>query len=742
MLNEYGDELKYRIVQILLCVCFFTSVSQLASATEKSNNVEKRHEASDSIINNVLHFSSMYEKMVESYNAQLYIKSTKVIKKKNWLLRFAPSMFNGDGKTKEYITESQNELHYTAPNIYDQKMKALTGNSDHLRGISSEILQYFHINIYSSTLLYDKLLSPLAANGRKFYDYKVDSVFGSRDSLLYRIRVIPKIKNNQLLSGYLIVSDQLWTVRELYLKGNSEYMTFNIRIWMGKEKGEEFLPVRYETNLYFRLLWNAVDFKYLADLKYTDIHLTKLKDPQYSKPKYDLSESFSLVCDEKSFFTDSARFARLRPLPLTNQEKMLYRNYAVYRDTTFIANMNKSKSHIFWGQAGDLLLNSYTVRLSNLGSVECSPIFNPLLMNYSPSSGLSYRQEFKYSRLFSDDRLLRIVPKMGYNARGKEFYWSVNSDYEYWPTKRAAVHLSFGNGNRIYSSKVIESIKNIPDSLFNFDDLHLDYFSDLFVNLNHSVEVLNGLFIDTGITIHQRNAIRSSKIIIMDKPSSRGHHPEDLLDGLRSSYVSFAPRLQVEWTPGQYYYMKGKRKINVFSHYPTFSLDYERGIKGVLKSTGLYERIEVDMQHHIPLGLMNDLYYRVGAGAFTNTHELYFVDYVNFSKNNLPVGWHDDIAGVFQLLDGRWFNSAEQYARAHVTYQSPFLLLHHLKKYTRSIINERIYFSALYVPRLSPYMELGYGVGTHVFDAGVFVNFMQGKFNKVGFKFTFELFNR
>lgn len=733
--------MKYQILKLLLFSCFFISTTYFTWAVEGSNTIEKRRSASDSIVDNVLHFSTMYEKIVESYTAQLYVKSKKTINKQNYLLRFAPSMFYGDGKNKEYITESQNELHYTAPNIYDQKMKALIGNSNHLRGLSSDILQYFHMNIYSSTLLYDKLLSPLAANARKFYNYKVDSVFGTKDNLMYRIKVTPKIESFQLLSGYLIVSDQLWTVRELFLKGRSEYMKYNIRIWMGKDGDEEFLPIRYETNLYFRLLWNSVDFNYLADLKYSDIKLTKLKDPQRTKTKYDITESFSLSCDERSFFTDSIRFDSLRPLPLSESEKKLYQNYAVYRDTTFVANMSKSKNRIFWGQAGDLLLNSYTVRLSNLGNVECSPIFNPLLMNYSQNDGLSYRQEFKYNKLFSDDRLLRVVPKMGYNFKRSEFYWSINSDYDYWPSKRAAIHLSFGNGNRIYSSKVLESVKSIPDSLFNFDDLHLDYFKDLFVNLSHSVEVTNGLFISTGITMHQRNAVKPSKIIIKNKPS-KGDNTEELLDGLRSSYVSFAPRIQVEWTPGQYYYMKGKRKINVFSHYPTFSLDYERGIKGVMTSSGLYERIEFDMQHHIPLGLMCDLYYRIGAGAFTNNQELYFVDYVNFSKSNLPVGWHDDVAGVFQELDGRWFNSAEQYIRGHVTYQCPFLLLHHLKKYTRSVINERIYLSALYVPRLSPYMEIGYGVGTHIFDAGVFANFTQGKFKQVGFKFTFELFNR
>ena len=35
---------------------------------------------------------------------------------------------------------------------------------------------------------------------------------------------------------------------------------------------------------------------------------------------------------------------------------------------------------------------------------------------------------------------------------------------------------------------------------------------------------------------------------------------------------------------------------------------------------------------------MRNIYYRFGFGAFTNQDELYFVDFVNFSRHNLPVG--------------------------------------------------------------------------------------------------------
>ena len=131
----------------------------------------------------------------------------------------------------------------------------------------------------------------------------------------------------------------------------------------------------------------------------------------------------------------------------------------------------------------NLKISRYTVDLDKLGSVRCSPLINPFLLSYSGKHGISYRQEFKYNRIFTGDRLLRIVPRIGYNFKEKEFYWRVRSDFDYWPRKRAALHLEFGNGNRIYSSDVLDDLKAIPDSIFDFNQIHLDYFKDLYLNL-------------------------------------------------------------------------------------------------------------------------------------------------------------------------------------------------------------------------------------------------------------------
>lgn len=701
-----------------------------------------KSELADSILTNVIAHASLYEKMVDDYKADLYIKSKLEILKKNHLLKVVPSMFKLQKGVKEYISESVNSVHYTAPHIYDIKVKAISGTVPRYKGVARYTLEYFNMNIYSSSLLQDKLLSPLAKNGRKHYWYLLDSVIDMPDvGLCYKVRIVPRTKSDQLVKGYMLVDEARWSVREIYLEGKLDLIRFQLNIVMGTDDKEEFLPKRFDLDVRFRFLGNKLDVGYTALLDYNEITLSNaiVKRSRKYKSKYNLTESFTLKCDSTTLFSDSTLFSILRLEPLSEHEKKIYREYSLRQDTILNSVKYKKRSQVFWGQMGDILLSSHTMDFSRFGSVKSSPLINPFLLSYSANNGFSYRHEFKYNRLFPDDRLLRVVPKIGYNFTRKEFYWSLNSDFFYWPQKQAYFHIDVGNGNRIYSSDVLDDIKSIPDSVFNFELLNLEYFKDLYFSFSHNIEIFNGFNFSLGFTAHRRTPVKKPELIVTDEWSMK--RAGNVMDEVKNAYISFAPHVRLSWTPGLYYYMGGKRKINLYSKYPTFIVDWERGIKGVFHSTGEYERWEVDMQHQIRLGLMRNIYYRVGAGLFTNQKQTYFVDFTNFTRNNLPVGWNDDIGGVFQLLDGRWYNSSDRYLRGNVTFESPFLILPHLLKYTGAIRNERLYLNVLFVPHLVPYVELGYGIGTHIFDLGVFVNSVRGRFDRIGCKFTFELFN-
>lgn len=751
------------ILSVLFLLLLWSGGGHAAGAKAIRRPADKAVRDADSIMEKVIFFAPFYENLVDDYRAELYIKGKVNVRKKNHLLRFVPSMFRLRKGVREYMMETCNDLHFTAPDIYDQKVKASVGTASEFWELDGNLPEYFHVNVYSSTLLYDKLLSPLAPNARKYYNYRIDSVMGGPHDRRYRIRFMPKNKSFQLVGGYLVVSGNVWSIREMRFAGRSETLRFNNLVKMGDVgEADEFLPLRYDVEATFRFLGSVIDGSYTAVLDYKEITQKSPARQQRKRErgKYDLTESYTLRSDTNAYRRDTASFNRLRPIPLDRHERQLYQDFFLRRDTIVRNRKPKSKSLVFWGQIGDALIRRYTVDLEKMGSIRCSPLINPFLLSYSHSNGFSYRQEFKYNRLFSGDRLLRIVPRIGYNFKQKEFYWRFKADFDYWPEKRAAIRLEAGKGNRIYSSEVLDDLKAMPDSIFDFNQIHLDYFKNYYLNIRHSWEIVNGLTLDVGLSMRRRTEVERSNFVpvIPQMPHAHaggavaqahtGASPSlpdfdlEVLKKFRHTYNSFAPNLRLSWTPRQYYYMNGARKVNLHSRYPTFSVDWERGISGVLRNSNRYERLEVDVQHDIPLGLMRDLYLRFGWGAFTNQEELYFADFANLTRSNLPVAWNDEIGGVFQLLDGRWYNSSRKYVRAHATYEAPFLLLRHLMKYTQYVLNERLYLNALMVPHLNPYLEAGYGIGTHIFDFGLFVSFANWKYQEIGCKFTFELFNK
>ena len=81
--------------------------------------------SADSIIERVMTFAPLYETIVSEYRANLYIKGKMDISEEEFL--FSASAFHvsfAKGAFANILLETYSDLHYTAPNIYDQKVKA------------------------------------------------------------------------------------------------------------------------------------------------------------------------------------------------------------------------------------------------------------------------------------------------------------------------------------------------------------------------------------------------------------------------------------------------------------------------------------------------------------------------------------------------------------------------------------------------------------------------------------------
>lgn len=682
----------------------------------------KNNYLADSIMKKVIENAVGYERLVSEYQAQVYIKGYSEVLKSNILFRFAPAILPVDRRNKQVIYELVSDLKYTSPNHFVHNFEAVNGNVMPNRERQNEILNFLNINIYAPTAYNDEIILPLAKNAFKMYRFTLESVQDTAGYKIYKIRFDPRQWSQKLMCGYLYVLGGLWSVDKIDANGRLDFAEFNVVMDFGREFNQYFLLQKLDVFLRYRVLGNVIATRYTSSFRYKDVKWRKPN--QKIKHTYDLSNYYSIANDTVPIVRDTAYWNRKRTEPLTPEEK---KTYGMIKESKILSD---SLSYL---KLTEKLTSTMNFNYKS-ARVKYSGILNPFKLGYSGSDGITYKQQIRLSKTFLDDRTIRFRPEVGFVFRRKEVFYKVNTEFLYSPKRMGYVSLLLANGNQGYSSEVTDRIKELArDSAFSFDNLDITYYRDYYVELRNYIEVLNGFTVGAGLSYHFRKPAH----LLKDDPSGG-----DIASLVNRVYGDFIPIVNLKYTPGQYYRMDGNRKEYVYSKFPTFEFEYARGIPNILGSKGNYERIELDIQQCIQLGLLRQLSYHVGGGFFTRQKSVYFANFAFFARRNFPDSWDDGIGGVFQLLDRNWYNAAPSYAQAHIMYESPFVLLQLLRRdiATKYVFSERIYLSQLYMPVLPSYTEVGYGIGNHLFNIGAFVSFEKTKYHSFGVKFAFELF--
>lgn len=678
----------------------------------------------DAIMREVIKYAESYGEYVSEYDAQIYVKRVSRILKKNILTRLAPDFFFINQKKDKAIIEVIAKVHYQAPNLFSHEVKAISGSVQNIQEAEERAMRFLNFNIYNSTSFNNEVLMPVSKSAFKYYRF---SFLSEKDTLgvkILTIKIEPRINSQRLIKGTISVIPGPWIISNADFSGRWNFSNFRVNTDFGIS-GEEFLlPI--EADLFFKidLLGNHVENYYVTKTKYTSV---KKYDDKSNRNRldYDLTDYFNVSLDTLPVIKDSVFWSENRPVSLTSSEELIYKKTKQTIDTLNL-------KHSPWNLTKNIVSSKEFDFMNS--DFQYSGLINPLKLSYSDLDGLVYWQQLKLHRDFRSGRVFAFEPDVGFVFRRKEVFFSIPVSWLYQPRYMGEVSLSLGNSNNAYNSNVIDKINDsLKDSTFNFDDLNLDYYKHYYLSLRNNYELFNGFLSNIGVDYHLYQPVS-------DAPKE-GIEFEMLEMLTNDEYVSFAPVVGFTYTPHQYYKYVGKRKQYVGSRYPTFSIEYARGISGILKSNSDYERIEADVQQLIPLDLFRSIRYYVGGGVFTNAKSVYFADFTKFSKRNFPPAWNDHIGGVFHLLDSKWYNASNAYAQAHFMYDSPHILLHFFRKISREILRERIYVGQLYLPALPCYTEIGYAIGNHIFSAGIFSGLERGKFDSFGVRFNFELGN-
>lgn len=689
--------------------------------------------STDSIVANCIRMAPLYERRIKTLHSKVYTKAVVTVKKKNELIRLIPSEIRLSSKSSQYIQELISDVHFNAPDIFESNVIAYNNTSKNNVNPNTRILPFLKINVFSQTYLSNTVISPLSEKALKYYNYEFNEVAYDEDgSFSYRIKITPKYSSQQLVNGYMDVIPKTWGIKRFAFKGEYAQTRFNVELKLQELEKEVFVVDEHKIDINTHFLGNSIKGLYQTHVDVGSYQLNDTVEHEGNPVGYDLSSYFTL--EEKQgkmeVNSDQSFWEQNRPIPLSPDEAAIIN---AKKDT--LPSPAKRSSINFDPRSYMLSVASRVAspvrsNANDYMQLDYRGIANPALFDYSKTDGLIWKQDLMIGKEYAGNRILQFHPQLGYAFKLNDFYWGSDLSFLYFPEKRGYFNFGMGNGNRIYNSQMFDKLKS--DSVLNLDSIHFQYYNELNFKVGVSQEVLNGL----ELSLSLRYYIRSPKLTD-NSLSSNGSE----LGQLNDDYRSFAPMLRLTWTPGQYYRFEKKKKIYLQSAYPTFNMEYERGLAGILKSQSKYERIELDLSQSVDLGLLRFLRYEVGAGVFTNTHSLYFSNFSYFSKRTLPTNWNDTFGGVFEVLDNRWFGSADRYLQMHLQLQAPLLFSRYFPALSKWMVSERLYAGSLSMPSLPSYSELGYGIGNHVFNAALFTSFRGVEFDGIGFKFSLELFN-
>ena len=660
---------------------------------------------------------------------RMYVKQRVEAAKKNLLLNAVPDMARFDRNIDSYVTELFYELYYTDYGVWELRRKSYNTSFKHGDGEIERAVDFLRMNPYDDCYMQGRIFSPLSSNYSKYYKYSSDTVSVGGDSVLYKLSFEGRFKNIRLLDGGWVLLDDSCNIREMSLRGWDEQSRFDAIYIMNVREGDCSVVESVHVDIDYAFLGNRLDISTDAVFDYDYVlPVNRAAAFRDNKDRYNLTGSSNVVWDS-TVVTNRRQYAgEHRSIPLDEAEALLLGDGVVSQEDSMLVLDNKNDRNWMW-RLGDEMISSHSYNW-NGGGIRLSPLVNPAYVDYSSSRGLSYKLAMNVHSRLPGMREVKFKPQLGYNFKQHAVYWSVNGAFVYNPSRLGELSIALGEGNITYSSAALDRIKNVALDSLDFKNLNLNYFRNQYVELAHKCEIFNGFELLAGVNFNRRHLKGNADKLLDDHGFV-----------LKKRYSQFAPHIRFNWQPGMYYYMDGGKKVNLGSRYPVFALDVEQGVNGVLGSNSVYTRSELDVQYKAATRGGNTLYMRFGAGGYFYTKDVYFVDYSFLKSNNLPVERSEELGGVFQLLDSEWYNAANKYVRANFTYESVYGSLQKLFPRVKLFQNEYIYCNVLFLSKLCPYMEVGYGVATPYLDMGLFISSQNAQLHKVGYKIAFSLFS-
>ena len=466
----------------------------------------------------------------------------------------------------------------------------------------------------------------------------------------------------------------------------------------------------------------------------------------------EVKDNLQVKVDSDARKRDTAYWQQIRPIPLSEEELKSFQkrdSIQVVKKALMAQDSNALKVHkrnygffnpLFFGTRRTL--NDSTWQFSYSGLINISKI------SFNAVDGLLVNQEASFSKTFAPGRSLRLIPQAAYAFHRKSLMVGGVVALSYAPEKRGILQLSGGKYGFDFKSEPqqLNPFVNSIATLF-FKENYARYYESRQIKIENQIDIANGVVLTAGLGWRDlRRLENSTHFSFYQKddpfPVNRPENPE-LTDKHINNQISSTLNIKIEYTPRYFYRMKEGVKEMVNSKYPTFYIQYRKGIPDLFSSVSDYDYLGGGFTYGYKLYTSSTLSAELHGGWFPNNRQVHFSEFEHAPTQPSPV-MLKEYRNTFYNAGYYRLSTSDRFVRGHLSYKAPYIILKYLPVLRNTLWREMIWAGYYGSPANPNHIEVGYKL-LEVFlsaNIGVYACWDDGRFKGVGFNLSFMISNQ
>lgn len=728
------------------------------------------------IMRKVIGLAPYHQNLVKQYTADVYLRgSIHIIQ----MPKFISKRIEVNGKKGViksgdiYMEESINQIDFTAPDKYNQKVKSFRTNFPGENSVSP--MQIVRASFYQPKI--EDAVSPLAPNAFSFYKYRYEGYSKDGEHTIFKIKVIPKRKSQQLLTGYIFIIDQLWCLHSVDVSQEMFFGKLDYKEIFSPVKENAWLPISYVFYVNAAIMGIKANYKYTSSVKYQKVELSKKStvkpvkvieeqepaplpvkkaDPKKQKKQEEMEKLLTkenlnnremvklaglmareatedtaktkslelkdwnntkVTIEKDAMKKDTAYWNTVRPIPLTTVETGLSDSIRLSRTDTLASKkatttVKKKKERSKFARF--VFDGAGFDIFDSTTHVQYKGLIGLGKVDFNTVDGLVFRQNFEISTKIDSVNQMRFYPSIAWAFSRKTPMWSFATSYPYAPGRGGVIYLSYSKSSADYNNTGAVSPQiNAITSLF-FRRNYKKYYDDHHISLSNSIDLANGLRFNGIVGYRQEKMLDNHSDFSFFYRDSREYTPNIPVSEPEALINNKSGNeaylgVRLSFTPQYYYRIRNGRKQYQHSKYPTFFANYKKAVPGVFSASADFDYLELGARQVKKWGIGHSFSWNITTGHFLSSKKLFLTDYRFFNNQPLPIILGNARNSFF--LQGLYENYTNKgFVEAHVIFTTPYLLIKYLPFLSNKIWMENLNFNYLYTKKLGHYWEAGYSL--------------------------------